>query len=355
MRCFLPDWSACSNGQDQTNCSDPERVVMQCLSQGYLTTISIWGYCQGYTLCDDGYNNACVNPELGCTIHKGQVCDGHRDCNEGRDEVCKDLTKVKCIRRFYSPNLENNVSLPIPLEWVMDGEVDCLDGMDEDEEKWLKCGTDYYTRYQELETKCEEVLLCPLERNYIDLNHLCDRINTCSFEEKLCDAVRQTDVDVTTLMDTFITSQNQHFIQHCFPTGAADLERKLGKCNTVEHSAGIVKTVLNVQQPVLVSIPETKVDCSHLFGSNYVYAACNNICLNAVCPLRKIPGDTCINKKDSVVRALAGTAIPSTTTLFKTAKDPGYYDSKIFPCDNKRCVSYRDVCNLKDDCNDGSV
>eukprot|EP00116_Pleurobrachia_bachei_P001806 sb/3462068/ len=355
MRCFHPDYSACPNRQDQTNCSDPERVTMQCLSQGYPTTISIWGYCQGYTLCDDGYNNACVDPELGCNIHKGQLCDGHRDCNEGGDETCNDLTKVtRCIRRFHSPNLDKNVSLPIPLEWVMDGKVDCLDGMDEDEDRWLKCGTDYYTRYQEMGTKCEEVLLCPLEKSYIDLNNLCDRINTCSFEEKLCNAARKTDVDVTTLIDTFTTSQEEHFIQHCFPTGAADLERKLGKCNTVEHSAGIVKTVLNVQQPVLVSIPETKVDCSYLFGANYVYAACNNICLNAECPLKKIPGDTCINKKDSVVRALADTVIPSTTTLFKTAKDPGYYDSKIFPCDNKRCVSYQDVCNLKDDCNDGS-
>eukprot|EP00116_Pleurobrachia_bachei_P001369 sb/3461631/ len=354
MRCFHPGRSYCLNRQDQTNCSDPERVVMQCLSQGCPTTISKWGYCLGYTLCDDGYNNACVDPELGCNIHKGQLCDGHLDCNEGRDESCKDLTNVTCIRRFHSPDVEKNVSLPILLEWVMDGEVDCLDGMDEDEEKWLKCGTDYYTRYQELETECTEVLLCPLEKNYIDLNNLCDRINTCSFEEKLCNAARETDIDVTNLIDTFFIHQDEHYIQHCFPTRAADLERQLGKCNTVEHTAGFVKTVLNVQQPVFVKIPETKVDCSHLFGANYVYAACNNICLNAECPLKKIPGDTCINKKDSVVRALADTVIPSTTTLFKTTKDPGFYDNKIFPCDNKRCVSYRDVCNLKDDCNDGS-
>eukprot|EP00116_Pleurobrachia_bachei_P004207 sb/3464469/ len=179
-------------------------------------------------------------------------------------------------------------------------------------------------------------------------------VNTCSFEEKLCNAARQTNIDARDLIDTFITSQDEQFIQHCFPTGAADLERKLGKCNTVEHTAGFVKTVLNVQQPVLVSIPNTKVDCSHLFAVNYVYAACNNLCLNAECPLMNIPGDTCINKKDSVVRALADTTIPSTTTLFKTAKVPGFYGNKIFPCDNKRCVSYRDVCNLKDDCEDGS-
>eukprot|EP00116_Pleurobrachia_bachei_P011024 sb/3471286/ len=71
MRCFDPEHSECLSRQDQTNCSDPEKVVMQCPSQGFPTTISIWGYCQGYKLCDDDYNNACVNPEVGCTIHKG--------------------------------------------------------------------------------------------------------------------------------------------------------------------------------------------------------------------------------------------------------------------------------------------
>eukprot|EP00116_Pleurobrachia_bachei_P004912 sb/3465174/ len=140
MRCFHPEYSACLNRQDQTNCRDPERVAMQCLSQGFPTTISKWGYCQGYALCDDGYNNVCVDPELGCKIHKGQLCDGHRDCNEGKDETCKDLTTVTCIRRFRSPNVEKNVSLLIPLQWVMDGEVDCLDGTDEDESQWKKCG-----------------------------------------------------------------------------------------------------------------------------------------------------------------------------------------------------------------------
>eukprot|EP00116_Pleurobrachia_bachei_P012157 sb/3472419/ len=157
MRCVVPEISACSDGKDQTNCSDPERVVMQCLSQGYPTTISLWGYCNNYQLCDDGYNNACVEPEPDCKIHKGQLCDGHRDCSNGKDETCKDLTNITCIRRFHSSHEDKNMTLPIPLEWVMDGEVDCLDEIDEEEAPWLKCGKDYYTRYREKGTKCQDV------------------------------------------------------------------------------------------------------------------------------------------------------------------------------------------------------
>ena len=54
MRCFPARYSTiCPNGQDQTNCSDPKRVAMQCLSEEYPTNISIWGYCKDYQLCDD--------------------------------------------------------------------------------------------------------------------------------------------------------------------------------------------------------------------------------------------------------------------------------------------------------------
>ena len=85
-----------------------------------------------------------------------------------------------------------------------------------------------------------------------------------------------------------------------------------------------------------------------------MYAACNGLCLNAECPLRPITGDTCDNMLASRVRALADTPEPRLTTLIKTAKTPGSYHNQIFPCDNKNCVLYKNVCDLKDDCRDGS-
>ena len=135
MRCWLQE-KVCTNGQDQTNCTDPEKVAMQCLSQGYPTTVSIYGYCKDFQLCDDDYNNECIDFS-GCKIHKGQFCDGHVDCDSGIDENCKsELTDTYCVRRFQSQHTQNNLPLPLPLSWAMDDHEDCLDGMDEDENIW---------------------------------------------------------------------------------------------------------------------------------------------------------------------------------------------------------------------------
>ena len=346
-RCFL-GFTLCSTGQDQTNCSDPERVAMSCLTQGYPTTISIWGYCKSYALCDDDYNNACLTPETGCTIHKGQMCDGNADCPNEADEECPDLTNVSCVRRFDKG--QKNRSQQIPLSWVMDKEIDCVDGIDEEEESWTKCGSGYTTRYQPPRTQCQEVLLCPEEDSYIELEKLCDRVDSCVFETELCTFVR----GLKKPPNISPSYSGEISLQHCFPKGGKDIERQLGPCEMFVHTAGFVKTVLDVQKPVSITASSIKRDCSSLYGENYVYAACNDLCINAQCPLKTIPGDTCDNMRDKRVRSLADTVEPQVTTLLKTAKNPGFYDNRIFPCDNKNCVLYKKVCDLADDCGDGS-
>eukprot|EP00116_Pleurobrachia_bachei_P002602 sb/3462864/ len=357
MRCFEAyEYGMCPNMQDQTNCSDPDRVAVQCLSEGYPTNISIWGYCKGYEdLCDDNYNNECFQPELGCTIHKGQKCDGHVDCSLRRtDESCASLTSVSCVRRFRSEHVKRNTPLRIPLEWIMDGQIDCLDGIDEDLDKWKKCGScnNANAHYIDPESDCQQMLLCPSEEKFIDFTKLCDGVNTCSFENELCAAVNNFGIEEVS-RNARITSNGQRILLPCESEGSENSSRHLTNCTTIEHNPGLVQTVLDVQKPVMIILPKDKIHCSHLYGENYVYAACNKRCLDAECPLIDVPGDTCENKDESRVRAL--TKNNTLTTVLKMEDGTEYeYDTQIFPCVNKNCVQYAQVCDLKDDCGDGS-
>ena len=91
-----------------------------------------------------------------------------------------------------------------------------------------------------------------------------------------------------------------------------------------------------------------------------MYHACTDSCLPATaCPLKKIPHDTCVNKVDK--RVFAITVSDELTVVLKRSQvsEDGSgreveYHNELFPCDNKNCVMYSEVCNLVDNCGDGS-
>eukprot|EP00116_Pleurobrachia_bachei_P003954 sb/3464216/ len=132
--------SVCSKPMalEQTNCTDFTRlVIVGCTLEGYPTNISLYGTCKDYPLCDDNYNNLCQQVDSGCNLHKGQLCDGTNDCSSGADEAkCQTTEHFICERRFHTVYAERR-PLALPMSWVMDGIVDCLDRRDEDEKNWL--------------------------------------------------------------------------------------------------------------------------------------------------------------------------------------------------------------------------
>ena len=145
-----PSNEICSDpkGMEQTNCSDTSRIaIIGCTLRGAPLTISIFGSCHldRWQLCDDDYNNKCEGYNTDCWVHKGQLCNGYTDCHSSAmwrtDEGnCGAMTKVfKCERRYHIPYSDRR-PLSLPMKWVMDGEVDCVDGSDEMEDKWLTCG-----------------------------------------------------------------------------------------------------------------------------------------------------------------------------------------------------------------------
>eukprot|EP00116_Pleurobrachia_bachei_P007664 sb/3467926/ len=131
--------SYCGNGWDQTNCSDPAKIAGSCHIGGHLSTVSIYILCrENSMLCDNDMHKKCPTLNRHCTIHKHQLCNGQDDCAMGADErkaMCFKLTQRSCVRSFS----QNQGLLRIPVDWVQDGEVDCLDGEDE-KVNWQTCG-----------------------------------------------------------------------------------------------------------------------------------------------------------------------------------------------------------------------
>ena len=351
--------TVCVDGLDQINCTDPDRVAMWCLKEGYNTTISIYAICKGYSLCDDDYNNKCLEPEGGCYIHKNSLCDEKEDCPGGADEakaLCKHKSGVRCVRRVDGSNKE----FYLPLNWVFDGEVDCIDQKDENETYWKKCGSGLSVRYLEKGKECEDQLKCPGEGKFVDFGQLCDRIESCGRESDICSVSRNVPKTWNKLTK-HSSNKIGKTMSYCI-NGLEDLRTLSGNCQTVLVSNKNTTKVSLMETATEFMVPISKPDCRFVYGEIFVYLSCTDSCLHSTpCPLKKIPHDTCVNKITS--RVFAVTVTNELTVVLKRgqetfstegSREKNKYHNELYPCDNKKCVLYSEVCNLADDCGDGS-
>ena len=331
----------------QTNCSDPEKVALTCEINGYLSTVSKYMICFDDTMsvCDDHIDSSCYSTKS-CKIHKHLLCDQNMDCHDNADEehsICLSTTKGTCIRRVGTKN-----ELPLPISWLRDRVRDCEDGIDETDD-WPKCGEGKSLRYMSSsESKCKNVFICRFgSPGYELLENLCDGIENCGNENEICSVSSRSQSLSTTVSTT--NKGLTKTLSFC-RKGLTTLELFTEACVTEQfiYPNGDIFG----GQTTSVIIPNSKQSCEYMYGEQYLYTSCTDHCFEASCPLRNIPRyEVCPDQIPDRV----GTIVNNEYLIFLTKSFGNVYTNTFFVCtDNKRCIDYTKVCDLVDDCLDGS-
>ena len=286
-----------------------------------------------------------------CYIHKHKQCDGIEDCKNGEDEtmfICKSMSRKKCQRAF-----KRTGKLRIPLSWLKDGTEDCLDGIDEQGE-WPTCGEGRTGRFVETNQEdCEEVYICSQgqKASYKELKDLCNGLDTCSDERRMC----QRSHRITPTLNKPLTldghGDSVKLISHCLPgLGSLQSMKLVATCFRDEVNLE-GSEIFGVNSSISLHRPDKKINCDYTFGEIYVILSCSGYCEDSVCPLKdRLYSDSC----PAQFKTRIYTVVDNTYLTFVSRSKGSYIKNELFRCKNEHCINYDKVCNIIDDCGDGS-
>ena len=233
----------------------------------------------------------------------------------------------------------------IPLDWINDGVIDCVTGVDELDNIWPTCKlSDRFLRVPD-NTTCNNVFLCKQgSLDFVELDLLCDGKEDCGEEGTVCLASRHT----PKLFMSPISFRGFKLLFYCLP-GMKDMERLKDPC--VDHDAIIRPDTpfFGLGKSPKLKIPEVTVNCRNVFGELYVYLSCLGRCINSSCFLPRLSHSSCPDNFPDKTAALAKDGY--LTFVVKVREE---FHNRIFLCTNKKCVNFDKVCNLVDDCGDSS-
>ena len=303
--------------------------------------------------CHHGDSNAmCVKGTDKCSVHKHKMCDVTFDCDDTWDETgnhCKHMTRRTTCRRTGTETV-----LLFPLSWVLDGEMDCEDGVDEDVSRWRRCGDGVMRRYVEKESKCEDVMICPGEvQGFVRLEDVCGDKNACGGDLEFCRVTKQNTIKIiqtSKSVNRKLTDGDPISLSYCIK-GMERLQELSAPCENEKlifpphHTYG-------VQAETKILLPTGNTNCNGLFGEQYLYQSCLNRCPDTPCPLQTPPRyEHCPNQFPERV----GTIADNRYLTFFVRSRGGKFRNDFFVCqDGRRCIEYSRVCDLIEDCDDGS-
>ena len=380
-RCAIFDISKgiypyCSDFLDQTNCTDASRIGGICKRGNKPISVSKSMVCYNHNskspLCDDGSENFCKtlissnSEDDECNLHKHKMCDERQDCKDGRDEqsdICNLMAGNFRCRRKFGKYQENN---QIPLSWLLDNEVDCINGEDEETSKWRECfgncNRDRYDipqseicRYRYVipqSESCRDLFICNPLNISVRLDIMCDGVESCGLkngvENEVCRFSRDFP-DIKKIAPYTILGPSSDETDLCtdiIDTRGNSCEKKEFPPDDRMKTFGVTK---------ILNLPKVRVNCDDKFGEFYVYLSCMDRCKNrdATCPLgisTPLSYDACPGQYPDRIYTLAG----EKNLTFVTKSNGKGYQNNYFQCADKRCIEYSQVCDLTNDCGDWS-